>query len=101
MYPPGATDLVPDQRFDEYKIKNLETLSFTVKAVDIDWDFDWDKVEVEGLDTFQIDYPASILELRLENEKMKKEILELKLRLSKLEELLNQKSEPAGAGQRR
>lgn len=96
-YPPGATDLVPDQRFNEFKLRNIETVSFTVKAVDIQWDFQWD--EVEGLNEYQFDYPTEIVEFKLENEMLKKQIAELKLRLSKLEALLNSKSEPDGSGQ--
>ena len=98
LYPPGATDLVPNQRLEEFKLENSPTLSFRWKAGDIGkWktgDIDWDKVEIEGLDTYQIAYPSTILELRLQNEMMKTEISELKLRLSKLEKVLNQKSEP-------
>lgn len=89
-YPPGATDLVPDQRFNEFKLRNIETVSFTVKAVDIQWD----QVEIKGLNEYQFDYPTEIIELKLENEKLKKEVSELKQRLSRLEALLNPKSEP-------
>jgi len=93
-YPPGATDLVPDQRFNDFKLRNIETVSFTVKAVDIQWDHQWDQVEIKGLNEYQFDYPTEIIELKLENEKLKKEVSELKQRLSRLEALLNPKSEP-------
>ena len=98
MYPPGAADLVPNQRLEEFELENSPTLSYRWKTGNVGkWKtggIDWDKVEIKELDTYHINYPSTILELRLENEMMKKEISELKLRLSKLEEILNQTSKP-------
>ncbi|WP_269523341.1 hypothetical protein [Coraliomargarita parva] len=97
-FPSGATDLVPDQRFDKFKEAKMETVSFTVNLEDIKWE------EEPGaeLSVFQVDYPAEIMELRIENEKLKQEISELDRRLSVLEKLLGPRSEPVGAtGQRR
>ena len=92
-YPAGATDLVPDQRFEQFKDPKFDTLTFKVKVEDIVWD----KEIIEGLNEYQFDYPSEVIELKLENEKLKKEISDLKQRVSKLEALLNPKSEPADA----
>ncbi len=92
-YPPGATDLVPNQRFEEFRPQLREKIEFTPKAIDLSqFEIIDEDEQPEGMNEWKINYDSTILQLSLENEKLKKEISELEQRVSKLEELLNQKT---------
>ena len=89
-YPLGTSDLVRDQRFDEFKVKEI-------KIEPIRWSWNAESVELtyEGnestLSQFKFADQVTVTELQIENQKLKQRVAELEQRLSKLEELLSGK----------
>ena len=85
--PMGATDLVPDERFDPYKPRELERIEYSKPKID------WSKVriEYEGAEEFSELHTWTfepLEDVRKENQKLKERVSELELRVSELEELL-------------
>jgi hypothetical protein len=85
--PLGASDLVPDKRFDQFRTKET-------KIEPISWKWSADSVQLvyesddSTLGEFKFADQWAIAELQLENQKLKEKVSELESRLSKLEGLL-------------
>ena len=90
-YPLGTSDLVRDQRLNEFIVKE------EIKIEPIRWAWNAESVELtyEGsessLSQFKSADQVTVNELQAENHKLKQRVDELELRLSKLEELLSDK----------
>ena len=90
-YPLGTSDLVRDQRLNEFIVKE------EIKIEPIRWTWNAESVELtyEGsessLSQFKFADQVTVNELQAENHKLKQRVDELELRLSKLEELLSDK----------
>lgn len=88
--PLGASDLVSDQRFDQYQLKET-------KIEPVTWIWDSKSVELiyEGKDSslgeFKFADQWSVAALQVENQKLKERVTDLELRLSKIEGLLTTK----------
>ena len=85
-YPLGTSDLVRDKRVEEFKPKEI-------KIEPIRWTWDAESVELvyeendSTLSQFKFADQLSVAELQIENQKLRKKVAELELRLSRLEKL--------------
>lgn len=97
--PLGATDLSPDHRFEKFKEKRIPQEEFA--SSESPWkpmkELAWPEETKEKLNQYQTEYSIEIIELMLENQEMKREISDLQKRVSKVEELLKQRSQPVGS----
>ena len=88
--PIGAPDLVPDERFDQYRPRETQ-------IEPIRWTWDAKSVELvyeendSTLGEFKFADQWSVAALQLENKRLKERVTELELKLAKLEEILTTK----------
>ena len=96
--PLGASDLVPDKRFDEFRIKEtkIEPIRWKWNAESVKLIFEDDD---STLGEFKFADQWAVAELQIENEKLKARVSELESRLSKLEGLLSPKERTSRGSQ--
>jgi hypothetical protein len=87
-YPLGTSDLVRDQRLDEFKVEEIEPIRWTWNAESVELTYEGNE---STLSQFKFADQVTVTELQIENQKLKQRVAELELRLSKLEELLTAK----------
>lgn len=83
--PAGATDLVADLRFEEYKpfkAERIDTTEWKIESGQYDLKYEGDDPNFEN---YHFDTESTMVALLIENQKLKERVSKLEKRLDKLE----------------